>query len=169
MSTGTLISEQEYLTTSYSPDREYRDGVLVERNVPDNAHSFLQAMLATYFNVRRKEWNIQAYTEMRIRVREKWYPLPDVCVYELPRPKERFPTRLPLLWIEILSEDDKIVDVWNRAKELVENGVPYVWMIDPNTLESQLRTSTGISAVADKTLRLPNSPIVVPLPDVIEE
>jgi Uma2 family endonuclease len=169
MSTGTLVSEQEYLSTSYSPDREYRDGVLVERNVPDNAHSFLQAMLAWYFNDRRKQWDIQAYTEFRIRVRDKWYPVPDVCVYKLPRPKERYPSRLPLLWIEILSEDDKIIEVWNRAAELVKQGVPYVCVIDPNTLESQLHTSAGIIPVTDKTLRLPDSPIVVPLLDVIEE
>ena len=164
-----MISEQEYLETSYSPDREYRDGVLVERNVGDVAHSFLQAMLVTYMNRRRKQRNIQAYTELRIRVREKWYPLPDVCVYTLPAPDERYPSRLPLLWIEILSEDDRIIDVWNKAAELVENGVRYVWIINPNTLESELRTSAGISPVPDKTLRLPDSPIVIPLIDVLSE
>ena len=33
MGAGTLISVEEYLRTSYSPDKEYVDGVLVERNV----------------------------------------------------------------------------------------------------------------------------------------
>ena len=33
MATGTLISVDEYLRTSYSPDKEYVDGILVERNV----------------------------------------------------------------------------------------------------------------------------------------
>jgi Uma2 family endonuclease len=169
MSTGMFVSEQEYLSTSYSPDREYRDGVLVERSMGDIAHSGLQALLATFFNRRRRQWSIQAYTELRIHVREKWYPIPDVSIYELPAPKERYPTRLPLLWIEILSEDDKIIEVWNRAAELVKQGVPYVWVIDPNTLESQLHTSAGIIPVTDKTLRLPDSPIVVPLLDVMEE
>jgi hypothetical protein len=35
MSVAKMISLEEYLHTSYSPDREYRDGVLVERNVGD--------------------------------------------------------------------------------------------------------------------------------------
>ena len=52
--------------------------------------------------------------------------------------------------------------------ELVENGVPYVWIIDPITLESELWTAAGVQQVADKTLRLPGSLIVIPLRDVME-
>jgi Uma2 family endonuclease len=90
-------------------------------------------------------------------------------VYALPDFEGRYPSRPPLLWIEILSHDDRMVDVWAKAAELVENGVPYVWIIDPNTLESEVRTAAGMQPVADKTLRLPDSPIVVPLRDVMEE
>jgi hypothetical protein len=43
---GTLISLDDYLNTSYSPDMEFRDGVLVERNVGEEAHMRLQALLA---------------------------------------------------------------------------------------------------------------------------
>jgi len=32
----------------YSPDKEYRDGVLLERNVGDQSHARLQALLALY-------------------------------------------------------------------------------------------------------------------------
>src|SRR5579859_4154183 len=39
MSAATPIPLEEYLHTSYSPDREYRDGVLIERNVGENPHS----------------------------------------------------------------------------------------------------------------------------------
>ena len=169
MSAGTLIPVEEYLKSTYSPDREYRDGVVVERNVGDNAHSLLQAALAGYFRNRRKQWQIQVYTELRIQMREGWFPLPDVCVYALPAPEERFPTRPPLLWIEILSEDDRMIEVWDKARELIALGAPYVWIINPKTLESELRTSAGTIQVADKTLRLPNSPITIPLLDVLAE
>jgi Uma2 family endonuclease len=169
MGAQTLISLEEYLTTSYSPDKEYRDGVLVERNVGTRGHSLLQIRLGSYFNRRRKEWRVEAYTEMRIRVRKDWYPIPDICVYTLPAPEEEVPTRPPLLWIEILSPDDRMSDVWRKADELVANGVPYVWIIDPQTLESELRTVSGIKDVPNKTLRLPDSLIVIPLAEVMEE
>jgi Uma2 family endonuclease len=62
-----------------------------------------------------------------------------------------------------------MIDVWQKADELVALGVPYVWIIDPNTLESELRTANGVEKLADKTLRIPNTPIVIPLADVIAE
>jgi Uma2 family endonuclease len=169
MGVETLISLEEYLHTSYSPDREYREGVLVERNGGDHPHSVLQTALGAYLHRRRREWNIEVCTELRIRTQEKRYRIPDVCVYTLPAPEERFPSRAPLLWIEILSQDDKIMDVWKKASELIDAGVPNVWIINPNTLESELRTSAGISDLPDRTLRLPDSPIVIPLLDVMAE
>jgi Uma2 family endonuclease len=87
----------------------------------------------------------------------------------LPAPQQRYPEQPPLLWIEIISDDDKIADVWAKAKELVENGVPYVWVIDPHTLESELWTASGKTGVSDKTLRIPDTDIVIPLREVIEE
>lgn len=159
----------EYLNTSYSPDREYRDGVVLERNVGKKKHSLLQAKLARYFGNRGKQWNIEVYTELRIKVRENWYPIPDVCVYTLPDFEEECPSVPPLLWIEILSPDDRMVDVWEKANELLKCGVPYVWIIDPETLESELRTASGVTQVKDKTLRIPETSIVVPLVDVLEE
>ena len=60
-------------------------------------------------------------------------------------------------------------EVWEKASELIRLGVAYVWIIEPNTLESELRTSAGILPVPEKTLRIPDSPIVIPLLDVMEE
>ncbi len=42
MSAATLISVEEYLNTSYDPDMEYVDGVLVETNVGDLLHSVVR-------------------------------------------------------------------------------------------------------------------------------
>src|SRR5215475_2677389 len=101
MSAGTLISLEQYLNTSYSPDVEFRDGELVERNVGEKAHSFLQLALGAYLHRRRKRWGIEIYTELRVKVRERWYPIPDVCVYATPGFEGRYPSVPPLLWIEI--------------------------------------------------------------------
>ncbi len=170
MAGETLIPVEEYQHTSYSPDREFRDGILVDRNVGDLAHSLLQTALAAYSRRRRKTWEIEVYAGLRIWARQGWYPIPDVCIFALPAPTERVPTRMPLLWVEILSEDDRMIEVWNKAKELVACGAPYVWIIDPNTLEGQLLTQAGgPNAVPDKTLRIPDTSIVIPLPDVMEE
>jgi Uma2 family endonuclease len=82
---------------------------------------------------------------------------------------ERFPEQPPLLWIEIPSEDDQTLKVWAKADELIENGVSYFWIIDPHTLKSELRSKAGITNVEEKTLRLPNTEIAIPLLDVVQE
>ena len=163
------IPVKEYLRTPYSPDREYRDGIVLERNVGDKEHSRVQARLAQYLGRRRKQWNIEVYTELRVQIAPNWYPLPDVCIYTLPDFEGRYPSRPPLLWIEILSQDDVMKDVWKKTSDLLQGGVPMVWIIDPSTLESELRTTGGIHQVVDKTLFVPDSPIEISLVDVMEE
>jgi Uma2 family endonuclease len=169
MSVQTLIPVEEYLSTSYSPDREYRDGALMERNVGDRVHARLQLLLGSFIHRRAKQWGVIAFTELRIRIAEGCYRIPDLCVYPLPAPEDRFPSTLPLLWIEIISQDDKMVDVWAKAKELIAHGVPYVWIVEPNTLASELWTAAGVVSVPDGILRIPNTPIEIPLAAVMEE
>ena len=54
-----------------------------------------------------------------VKVRESWYPIPDVCIYPLPEFEGRYPDRPPLLWIEVLPHDDRMVQVWTKGRELV--------------------------------------------------
>lgn len=169
MGVGTLLSVEEYLNTSYSPDKEFRDGVLVERNAGEKAHARLQALLARYIGNRERQWGVQVYTELRCKVGDRWYSVPDVCVYSQSGFEGRYPAVPPSLWIEILSPDDRMADVWRKAGELIESGVPYIWIIEPHTLESELRTAQGVQKLADKTLRLSDSPIVIPLADVMDQ
>jgi Uma2 family endonuclease len=164
-----VLSLERYLNTSYSPDCEYWDGALVERNVGERAHARIQAALGGYIRSHERHWGVKAYMSLHIQVRECWYAIPDLCIYRRGSFDERYPSIQPLLWIEILSPDDRMADVWSRADELIRNGVPHIWIIEPHTLESELRTANGVEKLLDKTLRLPGSPIVIPLLDVMDE
>jgi Uma2 family endonuclease len=44
-----LVPVEEYLNSSYHPDMEYVDGVLVESAVPTIPHSVLQMILIQFF------------------------------------------------------------------------------------------------------------------------
>jgi hypothetical protein len=46
----------EYLNSSYSPDMEYVDGVLVERGEPTLAHGLLQVILCANFRMFLKQF-----------------------------------------------------------------------------------------------------------------
>ncbi len=49
MSTTAMVSVQEYIATSYRPDRDFVDGELQERNLGELEHSLLQGAIAAWF------------------------------------------------------------------------------------------------------------------------
>jgi Uma2 family endonuclease len=168
MGVATQIPEREYLETSYEPDCEFEDGALIERNVGDSDHSWLQAALAAYFFRRRKAWGLHIFTEQRVKLRDGRYVVPDICIVSGPRPPEKVFQSPPFLLIEILSPDDRPIRVNKKIREELDFGVPYIWVIDPETLESELHTQTSMQEISDRVLRIPGTPIEVPL-DLLDE
>jgi hypothetical protein len=72
-----MIPVEEYLSTSYSPDKEYVDGVLVERNVGEKPHSKLQRKLVLAFGVKYPALHV--WPELRMKSIHDYHRIPDVC------------------------------------------------------------------------------------------
>jgi hypothetical protein len=68
MSTAALVSLQEYLTTTYRPDCDYVDGVLLERNVGRRDHSELMGGCVYWFHARREQLRIAVFPAVRIQI-----------------------------------------------------------------------------------------------------
>ncbi|HEV8145270.1 MAG TPA: Uma2 family endonuclease [Bryobacteraceae bacterium] len=131
MGAQTAHSLEEYLRTSFEGvDREYRDGELVERSLPDPTHGLTQMNLGAFFVALRKTTSIFPCSETRVRLREGLILIPDVCVF-LETPQKRLPDTPPLIAIEILSPDDRHLAVRSKLEEYRAWGVPHVWLIDP--------------------------------------
>jgi Uma2 family endonuclease len=163
MAAGTIIPVAEYLNTSYDPDREYVNGVLLERNVGEREHSRLQALLSAYLVTREKQWGIHTYTEQRIQVRPTQFRIPDLCAVLGPEPEERVFREPPFLCIEILSREDRVVDMQEKIRDYLNFGVRYVWVINPLTLQADVHTPEGSREVKDGVPRTENPDITVPL------
>lgn len=95
--------------------------------------------------------------------------IPDVCVIAGDAPKEQVFTAPPLLWVEILSPEDRTIRMNRKVREVLDFGVPYVWVIDPETMESDLHTPSGSHALEDCILRIEGTPIEVPLKALEEQ
>ena len=128
MSVEALIPVEEYLSTSYHPDVEYEDGVLVERNVGDLWHSLVHRNLIVWLS--QKYPKVFAVPELRSQTRATRFRLPDVCVL-LARPKTKYLVDAAFLAIEVLSEDDRMTKTMERLEEFYRKGVPNIWVIDP--------------------------------------
>ena len=67
----------DYLKTSYDPDVEFVDGVLLERNLGDWLHALIQSNVL--FALRNKYPQLKVVAALRSRVAGTRYRLPDVC------------------------------------------------------------------------------------------
>jgi Uma2 family endonuclease len=128
MGVETLIPVEEYLNTSYDPDVEYVDGVLVERNVGDWLHGLVQSNII--FALRRKYPDIYAVPGLRGRVKETRYRLPDITVL-LSAPRTTVLLEASFVAIEILSEKDSMSRLIEKLKEYAGIGTPHIWVFDP--------------------------------------
>ena len=153
---ATLVSVQEYLHTSYSPDCEYVDGVVVERNLGEKPHSKIQTRLAALLTHGKE---IQPWVEQRVQVSPTRFRVPDVCV-TVGEPAENIFTTPPLICIEILSPEDRLARLQEKIDDYLDFGVRHIWVIDPATQRAYVCDHAGMHiatelATSDPEVRIP--------------
>jgi Uma2 family endonuclease len=161
------LSVEDYLHSSYSPDCDYVDGELQERNLGEFEHAEVQAALAAWFRNHSKEWNIRAVTELRIKVAPTRFRIADVCLLSRDQPVEQVPTRAPLAIIEVLSPEDRVSRYQQRLDDYRRMGVNNIWVVDPETRRGY-DCSSG-SWIHRQSLSIANSPITVDLATIFAE
>ena len=166
MATTTHIPLSEYLGNAYSPDREYVDGEVRERNVGKWEHARVQWLLAHWFGAHEKEWGIVGSTEQRVQVSTNRVRVPDLVVLRA-GPQPEVLSEPPLLVIEILSPDDTYSDTQERAQDYREMGVETVWIIDPKTRSG--RMCSGADWVEASRLEVSGTPLYVDLPGIFSQ
>jgi Uma2 family endonuclease len=125
---STAVSLEEYLRTSYEPDMEFVDGVLVGRNVGDWSHSLIQSNILAA--IRRKYPQLKVVAGLRSKTASTRYRIPDVSVLLAP-PATRYLLEAAFLVVEVPSEDDRMSRVIAKLQEYARLGVPNIWLVDP--------------------------------------
>ena len=163
MSARTLISVEDYLASSYEPDCDFVDGHIEERNLGELAHAKLQLRIGSYLLTHYEREGVAVATELRIRVSPARIRIPDVCVISGALPQEDILSSPPLIWIEVLSPEDRPLRVQKKVREVLDFGCPWVWVIEPETLESRVYTPQSDYAPEGGVFRIPGTEIAVPL------
>jgi Uma2 family endonuclease len=144
MGATTLISVAEYLNTSYSPDREYIDGQIVERNLGEKTHSRIQRKLIISIDRVAKDLGIEVFPEQRVQVSATRFRIPDVTVVKTSQSQDEIFRLPPHLCIEILSKDDTMDYMQEKIDDYLRFGVPYIWIISPRTRKAYIATQAGM-------------------------
>jgi Uma2 family endonuclease len=129
--TTTPMTVEEYLLTSFSPDVDYINGAIEERNVGDNDHSGWQKALVFWFELQAKEGQVRVRPELRVRVAQGQYRIPDVALLDRNLPQERIATHPLVAAFEILSPRDTLAEMTVRCADYERMGVQTIIVIDP--------------------------------------
>ena len=163
MSTATrlTLTVADYLHSSYSPDCDYVDGELQERNVGELDHTEVETALAMWFRSHDKEWNIRAVVDLRIQVAATRFRIADVYLISRSVPVEQVPPHPLLAVIEVLSPEDRVSRYQERLDDYRRMGVRNIWIVDPLHRRGY-DCSTG-SWIESMSFAVENSPIAVDL------
>jgi Uma2 family endonuclease len=164
----TLIPIEEYLRTTYHPDRDYVDGETQERNLGEREHARLQAILAAWFGNQEKAWNVYTLVEQRIRVAQRRVRIPDICLISRDAPKEQVTVTPPLLCIEILSPEDRLPRAARVMEDYARMGVANLWLLDPKDRVAYVYASNGLLKLTTDRLAIPGTEIYVDLATLFE-
>jgi Uma2 family endonuclease len=167
--TEELWTVREYLRTSWSPDREYVDGHIEERNLGEKEHSILQRFLTVLFAIKRNEWGVEVYPELRTQTQARRFRVPDVLVMRKSDQFERYVKTPPLIAVEILSPEDTLRAMQEKAAEYRQFGIEYIWIIDPEPRIAYRYTGSSLEEERSGDLAVPGTPIRVVLSEMFAE
>ena len=163
------VTVEEYLHASYEPDCDFVDGCLEDRNVGEHDHGYLQIILGTLFTNNRAAWDIRTVTDVRIRVSQSRFRVPDISVMHANAPRDPVLRNPPLIVIEILSPEDRLNRLQVRVNDYLAFGVENIWVINPELRIAYTADRFGLHSVQNGELSVPGTPIRVVLSELFAE
>jgi Uma2 family endonuclease len=141
MTSAANISIEQYLQTSYRPDREYVDGELRERNLGLSPH-VAPRLVAGWFGSHEQMWSVVGLIGPRVEVSPLRIRVPDYALLtSWPQPDVIVDP--PLLIIEIISPEDTYSHTQERIQDYLDMGVETVWIVDPWTCTGRVCDSSN--------------------------
>jgi Uma2 family endonuclease len=130
-------------------------------------HSATQVLLAAWLLSQAQRHGKKPLVEQRIQFSSRRFRIPDVCLIDRDDHDE-VPQKPPALWVEILSPDDRWSRLHRKLTEVLNFGVPTIWIIDPYEKQAWIGTpQTGIVGAEDNVLRCENLNIQVTLEEIV--
>jgi len=149
MASKTLVPVDQYLNMSFDgPEPDYLDGEIIERHLGSKKHSKAQRRLLLFFEALRQSCSLEVYPEITLRISPTHYRVADLAVFlGDDTGSDPYPTRAPEFAVEVVSENDRYVDIQLKLAEYYRWGVKNIWLADPWTRKLAIFDSSGLHEV----------------------
>ena len=124
----------------FEREPELVHGELAEKPLPNKSHGRTQQRLAVLLDGAG-----YCCTEVRLRLAEDLYRIPDVALFQNGDPGEEIPSTPPLVVVEIASPDDRLHNVLQKLGEYEQWGVRYIWLIEPELKRCQVYNNGSLT------------------------
>ena len=140
-----------------------RNGTWARKSTP------LFSGILLFFSIKRAEWGVEVFPELRTQTQSRRFRVPDVLVIRVEDKFERYITRPPLIAIEILSPEDTLSAMQAKAAEYRTFGVENIWVIDPEPRIAYRYAGAALEEVRTGELTVPETQIRVVLSEMFAE
>ena len=158
---SVLVSVEEYLRSSYRPDRDYVEGELLERNMGEKPHSRLQKLLLRFLEQYEETLSVEALPEQRLQINSRRFRVPDLMLIRSSDTETRIVRDPPLVCVEILSSEDRMSSIEERVQDYAGLGVQSTWVVDPWRGLAYQAGSDGVLFQEKEFLRVTGLPVQV--------
>lgn len=119
----------EQFEARYGEDSRYEFwfGKAVDRNSGTTIHGLLQQIIAKYLS----EAGLISGCAIELRIVREAHPRPDVIATGT-KPSGKYPKKGWEVAVEILSEDDRVINVRSHCKQYQAWGFEHVYIVDPS-------------------------------------
>jgi Uma2 family endonuclease len=111
----------------------------------------------------RRQLGIRVSVELRIKITQTRFRIPDIAVWRDHNVGGRVPTIPPFLAIEILSPGDRMTRILPKIQEYLAFGVEWIWVIDPDDRTALCFSRQNPAGAVCDMLRTSNPDIEIPL------
>jgi Uma2 family endonuclease len=135
---GSHLSLEEFhrLYDGEKPEREYWFGEAIPKTGGTSLHGAVQLSVALLLN--GIAWKVAL--EARLKIVPYAQPVPDIIVSRA-KFEQPYPTKPMEICVEILSPEDQLKKVIQKAGYYLDWGVPYCWIVDPGTRTAWIVTA----------------------------
>jgi Uma2 family endonuclease len=144
MASKALVPVEEYLKMRFDgPEPDYVDGEIVERHLGSIPHFEAQERMLEFFRSLKQSYSLFGYPEVTLRISPARYRIADAAVFASRPVGKKYPTEPPEFAIEVISEDDRQVEILEKLAEYHAWGVKHVWSVDPWTRKLFIYDNSG--------------------------